>query len=86
MAGSKASTTPGRVEVFIPTPAPIVVHVLGAVQNEGAYKLPPGLEDCGMRSTLPAEQTPTPTCPASISRPALPTAPDYTSRLQTRTR
>ena len=38
----RPSTTPGRVEVIIPTPAPIVVHVLGAVQNEGAYKLPPG--------------------------------------------
>ena len=36
------STSPGRVEVIIPTPAPIVVHVLGAVQNEGAYRLPPG--------------------------------------------
>ncbi len=38
----RPSTTPGRVEVIIPTPAPIVVHVLGAVRNEGAYKLPPG--------------------------------------------
>ena len=36
------STSPGRVEVIIPTPAPIVVHVLGAVHNEGAYRLPPG--------------------------------------------
>ena len=36
------STSPGRVEVIIPTPAPIVVHVLGAVQNEGAYRLPSG--------------------------------------------
>lgn len=32
----------GRVEVIIPTPAPIVVHVLGAVQTEGVYSLPPG--------------------------------------------
>ena len=32
----------GRVEVIIPTPAPIVVHVLGAVQAEGVYSLPPG--------------------------------------------
>ncbi len=38
----RPSTSPGRVEVIIPTPAPIVVHVLGAVLNEGAYKLPPG--------------------------------------------
>ena len=38
----RTSTSPGRVEVIIPTPAPIVVHVLGAVRNEGAYKLPPG--------------------------------------------
>ena len=38
----RPSTSPGRVEVIIPTPAPIVVHVLGAVRNEGAYKLPPG--------------------------------------------
>lgn len=34
--------SPGRVEVIIPTPAPIVVHVLGAVQAEGVYSLPPG--------------------------------------------
>ena len=32
----------GRVEVIIPTPAPIVVHVLGAVRAEGVYSLPPG--------------------------------------------
>ena len=38
----RSSASPGRVEVIIPTPAPIVVHVLGAVRNEGAYKLPPG--------------------------------------------
>ncbi len=31
-----------RVEVIIPTPAPIVVHVLGAVRTEGVYSLPPG--------------------------------------------
>ena len=32
----------GRVEVIIPTPAPIVVHIMGAVQAEGVYSLPPG--------------------------------------------
>ena len=36
------SPSPGRVEVIIPTPAPIVVHVSGAVKNEGVYRLPPG--------------------------------------------
>ena len=38
----RSSTDPGRVEVIIPTPAPIVVHVVGAVLNEGVYTLPPG--------------------------------------------
>ncbi len=31
---------PGRVEVFVPTPAPVVVHVAGAVSRPGAYELP----------------------------------------------
>lgn len=38
----RQSPSAGRVEVIIPTPAPIVVHVLGAVQSEGVYSLPPG--------------------------------------------
>ena len=38
----RQSPSAGRVEVIIPTPAPIVVHVLGAVQTEGVYSLPPG--------------------------------------------
>ena len=38
----RQSPSAGRVEVIIPTPAPIVVHVLGAVQAEGVYSLPPG--------------------------------------------
>ena len=38
----RSSIDPGRVEVIIPTPAPIVVHVVGAVLNEGVYTLPPG--------------------------------------------
>ena len=38
----RQSPSAGRIEVIIPTPAPIVVHVLGAVQTEGVYSLPPG--------------------------------------------
>ena len=38
----RQASSAGRVEVIIPTPAPIVVHVLGAVQAEGVYSLPPG--------------------------------------------
>ncbi len=38
----RSATDPGRVEVIIPTPAPIVVHVVGAVLNEGVYTLPSG--------------------------------------------
>ena len=41
LARSQAPS-PSRVEVIIPTPAPIVVHVLGAVNNPGVYTLPPG--------------------------------------------
>ncbi len=33
---------PGRMEVLIPTPAPVVVHVSGAVLFPGAYELPVG--------------------------------------------
>ena len=38
----RQAQSPGRVEVIIPTPAPIVVHVSGAVQADGVYSLPPG--------------------------------------------
>ncbi len=38
----RQAPSPGRVEVIIPTPAPIVVHVSGAVESEGVYRLPPG--------------------------------------------
>lgn len=38
----RQAPSPSRVEVIIPTPAPIVVHVLGAVNNAGVYRLPPG--------------------------------------------
>ena len=38
----RQAPSPGRVEIIIPTPAPIVVHISGAVANEGVYRLPPG--------------------------------------------
>ncbi len=38
----RQAPSPGRVEVIIPTPAPIVVHISGAVANEGVYELSPG--------------------------------------------
>ena len=33
---------PRTVEIIIPTPSPLVVHVDGAVNNPGVYTLPPG--------------------------------------------
>ena len=34
--------SPKRIEVVIPTPAPVVVQVTGAVASPGVYELPPG--------------------------------------------
>lgn len=33
---------PRTVEILLPTPGPLVVHVTGAVSNPGIYTLPPG--------------------------------------------
>jgi competence protein ComEA len=34
--------SPRRIEIIIPTPAPVVVHISGAVTRPGVYELPPG--------------------------------------------
>ena len=37
-----ARPEPRTVELVIPTPGPVVVHVTGAVENPGMFTLPPG--------------------------------------------
>jgi competence protein ComEA len=39
---SLARTQPRSVEIILPAPGPVVVHVTGSVVNPGVYTLPPG--------------------------------------------